>query len=412
MNGLSGCSHIRMRGVLVWATAAVVVLLGAGMAQAKPPPQLSVEGNRLVDPAGETVRLLGVNRSGTEYACAHRFGFFDSPDPEQVDTGKMIRAIRGWGANAVRVPLNEHCWLGINGVPKRFGGEHYRDAITTYVRRLKAEGIHAILDLHQVGAGDLPARLATDGLRPMPDEDHAIDFWRSVAERFGNDRSVVFDLYNEPHRVGWKCLRDGCTVKRDDYRPDFPEYEAVGMAKLVHTVRRAGAQNVLLIPGVSYSNDLSRWLEFVPNDPLGRIAASFHNYEGPTLGGCYFECWEEQGRAGRRALPRRLGRDRRRLALRPRVQPRLHRSVHAVGRRPRRLLPRLDLERDPLRHLELRRRPRPDLRLQRQADAVRARPSRPPPRARRPRLTRCCGPRICRRFTLTRNNQGDAARTR
>ena len=274
--------------------AVLVMMLGAGMAQAKPPPQLSVEGNRLVDPAGETVRLLGVNRSGTEYACAHRFGFFDSPDPEQVDTGKMIRAIRAWGANAVRVPLNEHCWLGINGVPERFGGERYRDAIATYVRRLKAEGIHPILDLHQVGAGDLPARLATDGLRPMPDEDHAIDFWRSVARRFGKDRSVVFDLYNEPHLVGWKCLRDGCTVKRDDYRPDIPAYRAVGMAKLVQTVRSAGAENVLLIPGLSYSNDLSRWREFVPDDPLGRIAASFHNYEGPSLGGCHFECWEER----------------------------------------------------------------------------------------------------------------------
>ena len=278
----------------MWATVVVAMMARAGVAQAKRPPELSVEGNRLVDPAGETVRLLGVNRSGTEYACAHRFGFFDSPDPARVDTTKMIRAIKGWGANAVRVPLHEHCWLGINGVPERFGGERYRDAIEAYVRRLAAAGIHAILDLHQVGAGDLPARLATDGLRPMPDQDHAIDFWRSVAERFGDDRSVVFDLYNEPHLVGWRCLRDGCMVRRDDYRPDLPDYRAVGMAKLVDAVRRAGAENVLLIPGVSYSNDLSRWLEFAPDDPLGRIAASFHNYEGPTLGGCHLECWEER----------------------------------------------------------------------------------------------------------------------
>lgn len=270
------------------------MLATAAPAAAQAPPQLSVEGNRLVDPAGETVRLLGVNRSGTEYACAHRFGFFDSRRPDRVDGAEMIRAIGAWGANAVRIPLNEHCWLGINGVPKRFGGARYRDAIAKYVRRLKAQGLHPILDLHQVGAGDLPARLATDGLRPMPDADHAIDFWRSVARRFGDDRSVVFDLYNEPHRVGWRCLRDGCRVTRDDYRPDFPDYRAVGMAKLVHTVRRAGAGNVLMVPGVSYSNDLSRWLEFVPDDPLGRIAASFHNYEGPKLGACHFECWEER----------------------------------------------------------------------------------------------------------------------
>jgi endoglucanase len=282
-----------MRAVLGSAMAVVFVLLAATTAQAKP-PELSVDGNRIVGPQGETVRLLGVNRSGTEYACAHRFGFFDSPTPEEVDSSAMIRPIRAWGANAVRVPLHEHCWLGINGVPRRFGGERYRRAIEQYVRRLARQGIHAILDLHQVGAGDLSARLATDGLRPMPDADHAVDFWRSVAKRFGGDRSVVFDLYNEPHRVGWACLRDGCMVKGDDYRPDIPDYRAVGMQELVDTVRDAGAQNVLMIPGTSYSNDLSRWLEFAPDDPLDRIAASFHNYEGPVLGGCHRECWDQQ----------------------------------------------------------------------------------------------------------------------
>jgi endoglucanase len=274
------------------AVSMVGVAPAAGAAE--PPPPLDVQGNRLVDDSGGEVRLLGVNRSGTEYACAQRFGFFDSRDPEDVDTPKMVGAIRSWGATAVRVPLNEHCWLGINGVPERFGGARYRDAITTYVRRLENQGLHPILDLHVVGAGDLSARAATDGQRPMADADHALDFWRSVGRRFGDDRSVVLDLFNEPYGVGWRCIRDGCQVRRDDYRPDFPDYRAVGMQDMVDAVRGVGAQNVLLVSGASYSNDLSRWLEFVPEDPLGRIAASFHNYEGPVLGACHLDCWEEE----------------------------------------------------------------------------------------------------------------------
>jgi hypothetical protein len=40
---------------------------------------LSVSGNRLVDGSGEAIRLLGVSRSGSEYAGAEGFGFFDGP---------------------------------------------------------------------------------------------------------------------------------------------------------------------------------------------------------------------------------------------------------------------------------------------------------------------------------------------
>ena len=72
---------------------------------------LHVEGNKLVDD-GKPVRLLGVDRSGTEYACIQGNGFFDG----QVDQA-AVTAILGWHTNAVRVPLNEDCWLGINGAP-------------------------------------------------------------------------------------------------------------------------------------------------------------------------------------------------------------------------------------------------------------------------------------------------------
>src|SRR6516225_12216455 len=69
-----------------------------------------VNGNRLVDQNGTPMRLLGVNRSGTEYACAQGWGIFDGPSDSA-----SARAIVSWEANAVRVPLNETCWLGING---------------------------------------------------------------------------------------------------------------------------------------------------------------------------------------------------------------------------------------------------------------------------------------------------------
>ena len=72
---------------------------------------LSVSGNHLVDTSGQPIRLLGVSRSGSEYACAEGFGFFDGPT-----SARSIRAMKKWGINAVRLPLNPDCWLGIDGV--------------------------------------------------------------------------------------------------------------------------------------------------------------------------------------------------------------------------------------------------------------------------------------------------------
>jgi endoglucanase len=74
----------------------------------------------LVDGAGHPIRLLGVDRSGTEYACAQGWGIFDGPSD-----AASVAAISSWDTNAVRVPLNEDCWLGINGVSSAYGGAAY-----------------------------------------------------------------------------------------------------------------------------------------------------------------------------------------------------------------------------------------------------------------------------------------------
>ena len=82
---------------------------------------LRVEGAQLIDARGQPVRLLGVNRAGTEYACIQGWGLFDGPHD-----AASVAAIRSWGSNAVRVPLNEHCWLGLDTVAEGLGGEAYR----------------------------------------------------------------------------------------------------------------------------------------------------------------------------------------------------------------------------------------------------------------------------------------------
>ena len=99
-----------------FALLVVALLLPASAAAG-----VRVSGNHLVDDSGRTIRLLGVDRSGLEYACVQGWGFIDGPSD-----AVSIAAMTSWGIDAVRVPLNEDCWLGINGVKPQYGGARYR----------------------------------------------------------------------------------------------------------------------------------------------------------------------------------------------------------------------------------------------------------------------------------------------
>src|SRR4051794_1510213 len=204
------------------ALAAGICLAGASPVLAAA-PAVSVSGKHLVTGQGTHMRLLGANRSGTEYACAQGWGFTDSPNVAKPDSPAMIEAMRSWKIAAVRIPLNEACWLGINGVKPQWSGANYRSKLATYVQRLEAAGINPILDLHVVDPKGYPAAQSPNGLRPLPDLSHSLPFWRQVAKRYGSDRRVVFDLYNEPNDTNWKCLRDGCLVTHDSYSTDVPD---------------------------------------------------------------------------------------------------------------------------------------------------------------------------------------------
>ena len=187
--------------VVVLRVAALALAVAAPRASAAAAPSgLHVSGNGLLDSTGSTVVLRGVNRSGSEYQCIHGYGFFDGPSDNA-----SIAAMATWHINAVRVPLNEDCWLGINNSPAAYSGAAYRSAITDYVDRLHAAGLVAILDLHWTAAGNAQS----GGQQNMPDADHAGTFWTSVATTFKGDSSSVFDLFNEPHVVSWTCWRYG-----------------------------------------------------------------------------------------------------------------------------------------------------------------------------------------------------------
>ena len=126
-------------------------------------PGLSVRGNQLLA-GGVPITLHGVNRSGTEYACIQGWGIEDGPMDQT-----SVNAIAAWGANLVRIPLNEDCWLGINGVNPAYGGSNYISAIQTLVSEVNTAGMYAELSLMWAAPGSIQATYQTGA----PDEDHS-----------------------------------------------------------------------------------------------------------------------------------------------------------------------------------------------------------------------------------------------
>lgn len=278
---------MRVRAAWAATLVALTVLLGVPAAGAAPSDRslsVRVQGNHLVDGSGHPLRLIGVNRSGAEYMCLHRYlNLFDGP----VDA-HSIRRMKSWHINAVRVPLNETCWLGINGTPR--GGPRYRHEIAAYVHRLNAAGLYVILDIHVAAPGKLWARR----ILPMPDADHAPDFWRSVATRFKSNHALLFDLYNEPHDIGWKCWLHGCRIPASAHHP---AYRAAGMQQLVDAVRSTGATQPLMLGGINWSRLLGGWLAHRPHDPAHQLVAAEHNYG--TLAPCHGNCQAAISRVAR-----------------------------------------------------------------------------------------------------------------
>jgi endoglucanase len=280
-------SQFMTRTAIALTAAFGIALAGGVTAASAAPLSIAVSGNHFIDGAGNTVRLLGVNRQSTEYACFYRYAFANGTIDEAD-----AKAIAAWHATAVRIPLNEDCWLGRNGLI----AAGYRQAIIDYVAALHAHGLYAILDLHWTAPGETPA----DGQRSLPDDTSAA-FWTSVANTFLGDPAVLFDVFNEPYGTGvfpvsWDCWRDGgCRVPtaNDQTTPDpaMPTYIAVGMAAMVSAIRATGATQPIMLGGLSYANDLTGWLAHKPSDPRGQLVASFHNYTGE--GKCDAQaCWD------------------------------------------------------------------------------------------------------------------------
>jgi hypothetical protein len=214
-------------------------------------PPLKVSGSRIVtvERDSRAYRPRGIVRSAAEAACGSGPIAWDGP----VDDA-AVRALRARGVTAVRMELDDSCWEGLTAREDR--NAYVTDA-GVYADRLIRHGITPIVAVRMTA-------------------DTGSGFWGAMAQRFGDDNAVVFDLTSalalavgttDP-AVAWTCWRDG--------RPDCGafSYPGMGVQERIRVLRSRGAFNVVVAGGLDGGNDVSRWLAYRPADPNGRNVAA------------------------------------------------------------------------------------------------------------------------------------------
>ena len=176
-------------------------------------PDWSTNGNTLIRGDQSGYRILGLARPSMEW---DRSG--------HALTREDVMRMKTWGINTVRLAVEPTDFLqGDSKAPLSWL------LLDRYIRWCKQEGLDIIVDNHQIAGqtADIPA--GSPGGREY-------DFWDMMADRYGDDGRVLFELFNEPNG-------DGGTIRNE-------------MQNLVDMIRGKGAKNLVLVGGPEWAYDL------------------------------------------------------------------------------------------------------------------------------------------------------------
>jgi hypothetical protein len=234
--------------VIVGGMLAASAEAGTAASSSMPLP-LKVVGTQILNSKNEPVLLRGVNCASMEWTS--------NGEGHILQSVKV--AIDDWHVNHIRLPLAQDRWFG--KAPKQDDeGKAYRALVKEVVDLCSSKGCYIILDLHWSDAGEWGQNIAQHS---MPDE-NSLAFWKDIAPVYANHPAVIYDLYNEPHDVTWDIWLNGGTVtdRPNNRRGGTPKtFQAVGMQKLLDTVRAAGAKNVVIAGGLNWAYDFDGILD-------------------------------------------------------------------------------------------------------------------------------------------------------
>ena len=268
------------------------------------PPELHVEGRRVLDASGKEVWLQGVNVGGLETL----------PQDRHVMKSALV-GVDDWKANIIRLPVREDFWFGRSPY-QQDGGEAYRELVDNIITLVANRHAYVLLDLHRFRA-EARARGVLERRRHALQESSggAVRPVQRAARHFlgdlrdgglvtANGRGLspivasaeqkgTVPLSAGRSELGNKTKADEDAFLSDEEKAKAKQgYQSPGMQALLNAVRETGARNIVVAGGLSWAADLSGIAKgFALDDKSGNgVMYGWHvynwhkNWEGAVLG--------------------------------------------------------------------------------------------------------------------------------
>jgi endoglucanase len=193
-------------------------------------PLISVKGNRLVDPQGNTVLFRGVSIS----------------DPDKIETQghwnrEHFAKIKEMGARVVRIPVHPAAW-------RERTPEAYLKLLDQAVEWCTDLGMYVDIDWHSIG--NLKTGLFQDPMYNTSMQE-TFEFWRTIARHYsgqnhsGHNTVAFFEFFNEP-----------TTYNNQLGKISWEDWKAIN-EELLGVVRAWDRETICLVAGFDWAYDLT-----------------------------------------------------------------------------------------------------------------------------------------------------------
>lgn len=291
-----------LSALVVIATIIMAAVVGVVATPALTPTAVWASANNQLHLNGSPVRLHGLGSTSTEYLlrgvgmkswCSYNWGdpstVIETLNAAEVSAivGIVTQAKADGIVPAIRIPLTASYWMGVptkaasanfNKYPNL--GNQYQTLIEALVANYTASGVVPILDLHWNDDDTQQQPMALKVRADGGPTSSAIDFWTSMAQTFGGNPNVFFELYNEPHT-------DAAT-----WMNGTSQY--AGMLELISAVRAHAPNTMLVIAGAAaYAYDADSLVQLdkvLQAQGEKNVVYNFHPYMGPAQAGASNKC--------------------------------------------------------------------------------------------------------------------------
>jgi hypothetical protein len=171
---------------------------------------------------------------------------------------------QNWHANVVRISIFPTQWKNMDHATLLAG-------LAKEVNAALDNKMYVIISYHVIGWPNGWYQAAYPG-NPSDTYDSsmsvATSFWAQMAQTYGSDSRIIFDLWNEP-------AHDSSDWVGADPNPYWPALK-LAYESLIQTVRNNGAQNIVLATG----NRWASWLVGIKDNPLAdpKVVYAYHKY--------------------------------------------------------------------------------------------------------------------------------------